>query len=89
MMLRRTASRALLTAVVALVATPVLSQNLELGSVEFFSPAVDRTMKYNILLPRGYESSSQRYPVLYLLHGLGQNYTTWGLANGTPFYAGL
>ena len=89
MMLRRTACRALLTIVVALVATPVLSQNLELGTVEFFSPAVDRTMKYNILLPRGYEASSQRYPVLYLLHGLTQNYTAWGLANGSPFYAGL
>ena len=89
MILRRTACRALLTIVVALVATPVLSQNLELGTVEFFSPAVDRAMKYNILLPRGYVSSSQRYPVLYLLHGLTQNYTVWGLANGSPFYAGL
>ena len=61
----------------------------ELQTVEFASPAVDRTMKYNILLPDDYETSTERYPVLYLLHGLTQNYTAWGLSNGAPFYAGL
>ncbi len=71
------------------VAVPVTAQSLELETVEFFSPAVDRTMKYNIVLPRDYESSTERYPVLYLLHGLTSNYTAWGLSNGTPFYAGL
>lgn len=75
--------------ILALVSFPVLAQDLELSSVEFYSPAVERTMKYNIVLPRDYESSSERYPVLYLLHGLSQNYTTWGLTNGTPFYASL
>jgi S-formylglutathione hydrolase FrmB len=69
--------------------TPASAQDLELRTVDFFSPAVDRAMKYNIVLPRGYETSSERYPVLYLLHGLTQNYTAWGLTNGTPFYAGL
>ncbi len=72
----------------ALVAVPV-AQARELQTVEFFSPAVDRTMKYNILLPDDYETSTARYPVLYLLHGLTQNYTAWGLANGAPFYSGL
>ncbi len=61
----------------------------ELQTVEFHSPAVDRTMKYNVLLPDDYETSTARYPVLYLLHGLTQNYTAWGLSNGAPFYAGL
>ena len=65
------------------------AQGRDLLTVEFFSPAVDRTMKYNILLPGDYETSTDRYPVLYLLHGLTQNYTAWGLANGAPFYAGL
>ncbi len=55
-------------------------------TVEFFSPAVDRTMKYNIILPPNYASSEERHPVLYLLHGVGQNYTTWGRL-GAPFYA--
>ncbi len=89
MKLQKIARSALLIAVVAFIALPSQAETLELETVKFFSPAVGRTMHYNILLPRGYESSSQRYPVLYLLHGLGQNYTTWGLANGSPFYAGL
>jgi len=81
-----------LTALVVLftlVTVPAFAQSLELKTVEFSSPAVDRTMKYNIVLPRDYETSTERYPVLYLLHGLSQNYTAWGLSNGTPFYAGL
>jgi S-formylglutathione hydrolase FrmB len=72
-----------------LAASAAAAQGLALKTVEFSSPAVGRTMKYNILLPQGYESSTKRYPVLYLLHGLSQNYTAWGLQNGTPFYAGL
>jgi len=74
---------------VTFVATPMMAQSLALETIEFYSPAVDRTMKYNVLLPRDYASSSQRYPVLYLLHGLTQNYTAWGLSNGGPYYAGL
>ena len=71
------------------VATAAMAQSLELRTVEFESPAVGRTMKYNILLPRDYDLSSERYPVLYLLHGLTQNFTAWGLSNGSPYYAGL
>lgn len=59
-----------------------------LTTVEFYSPAVDRTMKYNIVLPYGYEDSDIEYPVLYLLHGLSQNYTAWG-QYGVPFYVDM
>ena len=45
-------------------------------------------MKYNILLPAEYDASGGRYPVLYLLHGLTQNYTVWSRL-GTPAYAEL
>jgi S-formylglutathione hydrolase FrmB len=55
-------------------------------TVELRSPAVDRTMKYSIILPPDYARSDERYPVLYLLHGAGQNYTTWSRL-GAPFYA--
>ena len=41
------------------------------------SAALGRTMKYRVLLPEGYETSLRRYPVLYLLHGLGGNYLDW------------
>ena len=75
----------LLTALLLSLATVALLQG-QLSTVEFRSPAVDRTMKYNIVLPAEYNSSNERYPVLYLLHGLSQNYTAWG-GQGVPDYA--
>ena len=69
------------------VATGILAQE-KVHTVEFYSPAVERTMKYNILLPEGYDASDERYPVLYLLHGLTSNYTAWSRM-GTAFYAGV
>jgi S-formylglutathione hydrolase FrmB len=63
-------------------------QPANLSTVEFFSPAVARTMKYNIVLPPDYATSDERYPVLYLLHGAGQNYTSWSRM-GVPFYTDL
>lgn len=58
-----------------------------LQTVSFFSPAVDREMKFDIVLPSDYETSDKRYPVLYLLHGVMQNYTVWGRNLGAAFYA--
>ena len=81
--------RSMLVALLIAMASGALAQELDLRTVEFESPAVERTMKYNILLPKGYEDSEERYPVLYLLHGLTSNYTHWGLSNGAPYYAGL
>ena len=89
MKIRAGAYAAAVTILFTLFMIPASAQDLELRTVDFFSPSVERAMKYNIVLPRGYETSSERYPVLYLLHGLTQNYTAWGLTNGTPFYAGL
>ena len=77
----------LLTVLLLSLATAALAQE-QVRTVEFYSPAVDRTMKYNILLPAEYDSSDERYPVLYLLHGLSQNYTAWS-RQGAPVYAGL
>lgn len=41
------------------------------------SAALGRAMKYRVLLPDDYAASERRYPVLYLLHGLGGDYTDW------------
>lgn len=49
-----------------------------LETVSFYSPAVDREMKFDIVLPPDYDGGERRYPVLYLLHGHLQNYTVWG-----------
>ena len=64
---------------------PPLPEGLQ--TVEFYSPAVDRTMKYDIVLPPDYEQGDSEYPVLYLLHGYMQNYTVWGRNLGAAFYA--
>ncbi len=43
----------------------------------FSSASLGRAMKYRILFPAGYERSTSRYPVLYLLHGLTGAYSDW------------
>ena len=58
-----------------------------LETVEYYSPSVDRRMKFDIVLPEGYYQSDARYPVLYLLHGYMQNYTVWGRNLAAAFYA--
>ena len=37
----------------------------------FHSSSLNRGLHYRILLPADYEASAQRYPTLFLLHGLG------------------
>jgi len=66
------------------VAAPIPSG---LETVEFYSPAVDRRMKFDIVLPEGYYQGDAQYPVLYLLHGYMQNYTVWGRNLAAAFYA--
>ena len=58
--------------------TRASAQALEILTIEHDAPSVARLMKYNIVLPRDYETSGKNYPVLYLLHGLTSNYTAWG-----------
>jgi len=66
------------------VAAPIPSG---LETVEYYSPAVDRRMKFDVVLPEGYYEGDARYPVLYLLHGFMQNYTVWGRNLAGAFYA--
>jgi S-formylglutathione hydrolase FrmB len=63
-----------------------LAQALPVKTVEFTSESVGRKMKYNIVLPVKYEQTTDRYPVLYLLHGFSSNYTAWARM-GVPDYA--
>lgn len=57
------------------------------GSVHerwFYSPELDRDMPYIIYLPPDYTQANRRYPVLYMLHGLGGHREEWivyGLLN--------
>jgi enterochelin esterase-like enzyme len=44
---------------------------------EFDSAALQRKWSYAVYLPDGYETSNLKYPVLYLLHGHGQDLYAW------------
>src|SRR4051812_44884308 len=44
---------------------------------EFFSDSLQRRMKYRVLVPASYSAGNQRYPVLYLLHGLYGSHENW------------
>ena len=48
---------------------------------QFKSEILGIEKNYAVYLPAGYADSGHDYPVLYLLHGAGQNYTSW-LENG-------
>ena len=50
------------------------------------APSVGRSMRFNLVLPKDYGQSEKRYPVLYLLHGYGGNYTGW-IQDGVADYA--
>jgi len=41
------------------------------------SKILGKEMKYNVYLPAGYRTTGYYYPVLYLLHGLGDNENAW------------
>jgi putative tributyrin esterase len=69
-----------------LLPTAAQAQPLPVKTVEFNSESVGRKMKYNIILPAKYEQTTDRYPVLYLLHGLSGNFTNWA-GMGVPKYA--
>lgn len=59
-----------------LLATTRLDPRLE--QLAFRTPAVTGTTYVRVLLPAGYATHPRRrYPILYLLHGAIDNYTSW------------
>src|SRR3979490_3052333 len=50
-----------------------------LKDATFFSKSLQRDMHYRVLLPTNYETAQQRYPTLFLLHGLYGDFTNWTL----------
>jgi enterochelin esterase-like enzyme len=57
------------------VMTPPQIRLLE--SMQVSSSLLNRPVKYSIYLPPDYYVSNRRYPVVYLLHGYGDNETSW------------
>lgn len=44
---------------------------------DLYSQTLDLHTTYRIMLPGGYDSSSRRYPVLYMLHGVAGDSSEW------------
>jgi putative tributyrin esterase len=61
---------------------------LPVTDVRFYSKSLRREMHVNVILPRGYEKSTARYPVLYLCHGFTSNYHEFEYV-GVPQYLNM
>lgn len=55
----------------------IFAQSKVFDNLTMNSEILNMDRNYAIYLPPDYETSSRSYPVLYLLHGLGDNQTGW------------
>ena len=73
------------------LATPTCRGSVPGTSVETIqlqSKLVNTILPYNVILPADYRTSrTTRYPVLYLLHGLGGHYSDWLTRTNVADYA--
>ena len=85
---RRT--RVLRRAMLAILFAPLIScaQRSSVETIQFQSKLVNATLPYNVILPPDYRTSSTtRYPVLYLFHGLTGHYSDWLTKTNVADYA--
>ena len=47
------------------------------SKVWYYSPTLSMNRRMTVYTPAGYESSGKRYPVFYLLHGMGGDENAW------------
>lgn len=65
-----------------------VARSASVETIQFHSALVGKTLPYNVILPPDYRSSSTtRYPVLYLLHGLFGHYSDWITRTNVADYA--
>lgn len=57
--------------------TTLAQQGIVKESLTIKSSLLGKDVKYNIYLPADYTTSNRSYPVLYLLHGFGDDETGW------------
>jgi enterochelin esterase-like enzyme len=70
----------LLVLLMLLLVSPLAAQASTGSSVmkaEFQSATLKRVYQYTIYLPAGYTDSARHYPVIYLLHGRGDDMSAW------------
>ncbi len=47
------------------------------ASVTYYSKSLNKFRRMHVYTPPGYETSSQKYPIFYLLHGAGDSDDSW------------
>lgn len=81
--------RSIIILLAILIGIPLLmngqSRVLEQETVE--SNVLKGKISYSVYLPTGYETSKRSYPVLYLLHGGGDDHTAWVQSGEVQFIA--
>ncbi|MBM3177748.1 MAG: hypothetical protein FJZ78_07050 [Bacteroidetes bacterium] len=65
------------TLLLLLVCTSLFGQSRVYDNLSVPSKILKMERKYAIYLPAGYDQSQRSYPVLYLLHGGGDDQTGW------------
>ena len=68
---------AIISLATAALETAHAQHSLVYDALEMESEILGSSRKYAVYLPPGYESSQRSYPVLYLLHGAGDDQTGW------------
>jgi len=65
---------------------PRLTPGVKMIDVTFHSAALNRDMQYRVIVPANI-SASQKFPVLYLLHGGGGGFRDWSNYSDVAHYA--
>lgn len=61
--------------IILLISIILNAKEIEQDSVK--SKILNQSVSYSVYLPDGYDTDQRSYPVIYLLHGYGDNHTTW------------
>ncbi len=59
------------------VLNPIFAEGTIRQNGTLKSTILGRAVAYSVYLPDGYDTDTRSYPVLYLLHGLGDDHTGW------------
>ncbi|MDQ3015400.1 MAG: esterase family protein [Bacteroidota bacterium] len=66
---------------------PVIPFVRLLENQKMYSTYFDNDITYAVLLPDGYDASTESYPVVYLLHGYGDSERAWYTSGGLQYYS--
>jgi len=80
--------RRLFAVSLCLLLTATIAAKSRVETIQFQSKLIKTTLPYSVILPADYgTSSTTRYPVLYLLHGLTGHYSDWISRTNVADYA--